>query len=88
MSDMQTFTVRDLDRNPKKVLLASEDAGGAIVRSRRGISYLITPIVDREESVGDGKQWLSRHRHWLGHEFAKPIPASQVRKVDQLLAGE
>jgi hypothetical protein len=43
MSDMKTFTVRDLDRKPADVLLACDTEGVALIRSRSGRSYEIRP---------------------------------------------
>jgi len=87
---METFTVRDLDRSPKKVLLASDEAGGALIRSRSGKSYLITPVTSSQKLDGDkaSKRWLSGHRHGLGRQFVKPISRAQVIEVDRLVAGE
>ena len=90
MSDMETFTVRDLDRSPKKVLQASHERGGAVIRSRSGQSYLITPLESKQVPGGDKvlRRWLSGHRHWLHGQYAKPIPSAQVHVVDRLVSGE
>ena len=90
MSDMKAFTVRDMDRNPKKILQASDECGQAIIRSRTGRSYLLTPLP--AEGVQDGgeagKKWLREHRQWLGRQGNRKIPPSQVVEVDRLVAGE
>lgn len=90
MSDMKTFTVRDMDRNPKKILLASEEFGQAIIRSRSGQSYLLTPLPAEGGKDGGeaGKKWMREHRQWLDRQGDKMIPSSQVAEVDRLVAGE
>lgn len=90
MSDMETFTVRDLDRSPKKVLQASHEMGGAVIRSRSGQSYLITPLESEPAQGGDKAlhRWLSGHRHWLLGQYATPISRAQVHAVDRLVSGE
>jgi len=42
MSDMKTFTVRDLDRSPSVVLDASRADGRVRIRERGGQTYIIT----------------------------------------------
>ena len=41
MSDMKTFTVRDLDRQPTKVLKACDVEGAVRIKSRNGRTYTI-----------------------------------------------
>ncbi len=43
MSDMTTFTVRDLDRTPARVLDTCDREGEVIVRRRNGQSYRLVP---------------------------------------------
>jgi|GEM_PF-2187746 hypothetical protein len=83
MSDMEALTVRDLDRSPKKVLQASHERGGAVIRSRSGQSCLITRL--ESEQVPGGDKVLQR---WLHGQYAKPIPSAQVHVVDRLVSGE
>ena len=43
MSDMKTFTVRDLDRQPARVLNACDVEGAVKVKRRDGRSYIVRP---------------------------------------------
>lgn len=43
MSDMKTFTVRDLDRQPAKVLKACDADGAVKVKRRDGRAYIMRP---------------------------------------------
>jgi len=43
MSDMKTFTVRELDRQPAVVLDACDHDGEARIRRRDGRTYLLMP---------------------------------------------
>ena len=43
MSDMKTFTVRDLDRSPSVVLDACDRDGEARIRRRDGKTYRLLP---------------------------------------------
>jgi hypothetical protein len=41
MSDMTTFTVRDLDRTPSRVLDACDREGEVLIRRRNGQTYRV-----------------------------------------------
>lgn len=90
MSDMKTFTVRDLDRCPREVLLASDEGGGAVIRSRMGRSYLIQPLPPEDSAADPASvaKWVASHRKWLASQSPGSIPAAHFRQVDQLVAGE
>ena len=90
MTDMKVFTIRDLDRTPRKVLDSSIREGRALVQGRSGEKFLITPVIDGEASASDeevGCRWLEKHRSWLASHSRKPVPKSQVAEVDRLLGG-
>src|SRR3954471_6659484 len=82
-SDMKTFTVRDLDRQPTAVLDACENDGMARVRRRDGRSYTVQP-----ERHGRRIKSLPDFKARIARIFPKPIPKAQAKLVDQLLAGE
>lgn len=90
MSDMTSFTIRDLDRIPRKVLDASIRDGRAVVRARSGEAFLITPLVETnpvpDESAGI--RWIEAHRQWRATHQRRQVPAAMVAEVDRLLAGE
>jgi hypothetical protein len=83
LSDMKTFTVREMDRVPNAVLDASERDGAAKIRRRDGRTYTIRP------DAGPGRiTAVPDIRARLKKLFPKPIPAAQIRLVDKLIAGE
>jgi hypothetical protein len=83
MSDMKTFTVRELDRQPATVLDAADREGIVRIKRRDGRLYSVRP-----ESTTQKITALPDFRARLKKIFPKPIPASQVAMVDRLIAGE
>lgn len=89
MSDMETFTIRDLDRTPRKVLEACESAGVVQIRTREGKAYEIRPVLETTAlSAEEIAKWRAGHASWLEEVFGEGIPTSQCDTVDRLLAGE
>jgi hypothetical protein len=83
MSDMKTFTVRELDREPATVLDAADKEGVVRIKRRDGRLYSVRPESTTKRITG-----LPDFRARLKKIFPKPIPASQVAIVDRLIAGE
>jgi hypothetical protein len=83
MSDMKTFTVRELDRQPAAVLDAVDRDGLVRVKRRDGRVYSI-----QRESVTKMIVSLPDFAARRRAIFSKVIPAAQVRRVDKLIAGE
>jgi len=83
MSDMKTFTVRELDRHPSEVLDQADREGAVCIKRRDGRVYSLTPMTpsNRMKSLPD----FAARRKAI---FSKAIPASQVRLADKLIAGE
>ncbi len=90
MSDMQTFTVRDLDRKPADVLRACDAEGVALIRSRSGRSYEIRPAPDSHQVVNKGvlRLWLERHKEWMSNSKIPPLSAKKSKELERLIAGE
>ena len=90
LSDMKTYTVRDLDRQPGVVLDACDQQGAVRIRRRNGRSYTLRPDAARQRSVSaaERKRWLDEHWAWLERTFSQPISARQTALVDRLIAGE
>jgi hypothetical protein len=84
MSDMKSFTVRDLDRRPGDVLEACDTHGEARIRRRDGRTYVL-----KTEAPGGGKMNalpdFSARRQKL---FARPLSRTFAQKLDRALAGE
>ena len=83
MSDMKTFTVRDLDRSPSTVLEASKIDGRARIRERSGQTYLIIPEAAPEKPITGLPDFKKRRRI-----FAAVIPPSTAQQLDEAIAGE
>ena len=90
MSDMKTFTVRELDRQPAMVLDACDKEGAVRIRRRNGHSYTLRPDEPRPSraSAEARRRWLAEHFAWLERTFPKPISSRQTALVDRLIAGE
>jgi hypothetical protein len=87
LSDMKTFTVRDLDRKPALVLDACDREGAVRIQRRDGRKYTVRP----EEGAAQKVAWrklVAEHRTRLARIFPEPLTKEQVRKVDELLGGE
>jgi hypothetical protein len=83
MSDMKTFTVRQLDREPAVVLDAADRDGAVLVKRRDGRVYSVQP-----EARSQRMTRLPDFRARIMMIFSQPIPAVQVARVDRLIAGE
>ena len=84
MSDMKTFTVRDLDRSPSLVLEASKADGRARIRERGGQTYIITPEATPEKRMTALPSFSARRRKLV----KSTLPASMAQQLDKALAGE
>jgi hypothetical protein len=84
MSDMKTFTVRDLDRTPAKVLASCDADGEARIRCRDGRTYLIKPEPSPEKPIIR----LPDFRGRLNQLFPKPLPAAFFEELDRMIGGE
>lgn len=84
MSDMKTFTVRELDRQPAVVLDACDHDGRARIRRRDGRTYLLVPETEPKRVITSMPDFAARRRRI----FPKPLTRGQARQVDQFLRGE
>jgi hypothetical protein len=84
MSDMKTFTVRQLDREPALVLDAADREGAVRIKRRDGRVYSLQPVLAASARIASLPDFAARRKAI----FPKPIPVSQVRRVDKLIAGE
>ena len=84
MSDMKTFTVRDLDRRPGEILQACDSCGVVRVQTRGGKRYLIKPEVEAKPSMTQLPDFAARRARL----FAEPLTKGFARRLDQALAGE
>ena len=84
MSDIKTFTVRELDRQPAAVLDTADKEGAVRIKRRDGRIYLVQPVVPSSARITSLPDFAARRKAI----FSRPIPASQVRLADKLIAGE
>ena len=87
LSDMKTFTVRDLDRKPATVLDACDCEGAVLIQRRDGRRYTVRPDGGAAQKV-PWRKAFAEHRARIARIFPEPIPEEQVRIVDRLIAGE
>lgn len=83
MSDMKTFTVRELDREPSAVLDAADKEGVVRIKRRDGRAYSLQPEGSRKRITALPD--FAARRNAI---FPRTIPTSQARRVDQAIAGE
>lgn len=84
MSDMKTFTVRDLDRSPGEVLKASRTDGRVRIRARGGETYLITPEASSQKSIAALPDFPARRARIVKGTLSD----SFARKFDEAISGE
>lgn len=87
LSDVRTFTVRDLDRKPGAVLDACDREGAVQIRRRDGRKYTMRPDPAAVQRVPWGSL-VANHRSRIAKIFPESISREVVHRVDQLLAGE
>jgi len=83
LSDMKTFTVRQLDREPALVLDAADHEGIARIKRRDGRTYCVQPEVRRAQVAA-----LPDFESRIKKLFPQAIPRAQAKFFDKLLAGE
>ena len=59
-ADSDTFTVRDLNRQPQAVLTAARTHGRAIVRSRTGERFVVSPEQPVRPRVLEARAFVER----------------------------
>ena len=84
MSDMKTFTVRDLDRAPSSVLAACDREGEVRIRCRDGRTYRLAPEAQARRVISALPDFAARRSKL----FPKRLTSRQARLVDQMLRGE
>ena len=87
----QSFTVRDLNRQPAKVLAACDLHGTVRIQTRDGRAYSLKPELPQPqrtahvESLIARRQLLRQRLHAAG--FVPPSPA-EIDRINRLIAGE
>jgi hypothetical protein len=86
-----TFTVRDMNRQPQVVLTAAKTLGRVTIRSRDGGSFVITPEHSESERVESAKAFSARLkalRATLRASGFVPPSVSDSAKIARMIAGE
>ncbi len=84
MSDMKTYTVRELDRQPGLVLEACDTDGVARIRCRDGRTYVIKPEAQPRSAITLLPDFSARR----GKLFRKAGSRPFTQKFDQAISGE
>lgn len=84
---MKTFTARDLNRSPAKVLAAADRDGVARVRSRNGRTYSVKPDVSGAAKV-DWQGFVQSRRAAVDRLGMPRISRREAAVLDRLIAGE
>ena len=87
MSDMKTFTVRELDREPSRVLDTCDAEGAVRIRRRDGRAYALIPEQPAPQKT-DGSAWIKERRKRLNETFPVALTKKQARELDRLIAGK
>ncbi|MEK0449432.1 MAG: hypothetical protein RL088_1700 [Verrucomicrobiota bacterium] len=86
MSTVTTFTVRDLNRQPAKILAAVRKFGCAEVRTRNGEVFTIEPKIERKKKKFDkGFKALWARQRELG---LVPPSEEENERINRIIAGE
>ncbi len=84
MSDMKTFTVRELDRSPATVLAACDRDGEARISHRDGRAYRILPEAAPARFITRVPDFAARRRKL----FPQPLSTAFTRELDKAIRSE
>lgn len=84
---MKTFTARDLNRSPAKVLAAADRDGVARVRSRNGRRYLVKPDASQAPKI-DWDRFVAERRAAIKRLNMPRISRTDAAALDRIIAGE
>ncbi len=89
MSDMKTFTVRDLDREPSRVLKACDAEGQVRIRTRSGKAYTLCPEAPPTKAIS-WKEWVEERRRRTREIFGDQptMTKKQLREFDRMIRSE
>lgn len=84
MSDMKTFTVRQLDRETARVMETCDQEGAVRIRRRDGRSYIMEADAKKKVVINPPDIMGRLRKQFPGMRLKK----KQVTLADKLLAGE
>jgi hypothetical protein len=82
------FTLRDLNRQPAKVLAEVRKFGSAEIRTRSGEAFTIAVRDEEPTKAGTGVPNFEAHWKRLRELGLVPPPASENERIDRIIAGE
>jgi len=85
MSDMKTFTVRQLDRETGRVMEACDTYGAVRIRRRDGRTYKLEAEQKKKKKIINPPDIMTRLKEQFGDIV---ISKEQADFVDKLIAGE
>ncbi len=91
MSDMKTFTARDLSRSAAAVLAASEVDGVAKINTRDGRVFELRPVAPEPSGMANVPSAVARHLEWkkmMKSRFPLVIPSAAFDEVTRALSEE
>lgn len=87
----QSFTVRDLNRQPARVLAACDRHGAVRIRTRDGRSYCLRPESPEPARTAPVESLVARwgrlRQRLRAAGFVPPSPA-EMERINRLIAGE
>ncbi len=87
MSDMKTFTARELDRETARVMEACDTDGAVRIKRRDGRIYTMRPE-HAPKGKFDWTGWWAEQRKWIKQTYPVPLTKKEARELDRLIAGE
>ena len=88
LTDMKTYSVRDLDRQPTTVLDVCDRDGAVQIRRRTGRTYTLQADASARRKL-TLKEWLDDLQQKRRRLFPKPVlTRKQAREFDRWLANE
>jgi hypothetical protein len=87
MSDMTTFTARELDRQTTKVLNTCDRQGQVRIRRRNGRSYMLKAEANEWFSM---REWIEERQRKVEELFGdvRPMSKKQLREFDRLIRSD
>ncbi len=87
----QSFTLRDLNRQPAKVLAACDLHGAVRIRTRDGRSYSLKPEIPEPSKTAQVNSLMARRQQLRQRlraaGFVPPSPA-ETDRINRIIAGE
>ena len=82
-----TFTVRDLNRQPAAILRACDELGSVRIRTRDGRAYELRNAQNGGRAPG-AKIDFDAHWRRLREAGCRPPTAAEMKRIDRITAGE